>query len=251
MRCSGDPYITHPVAVATILAGFDEAGEVDDQLLCAAILHDAVAFTPYTLAELRREFGAGIAAIAAEHAALDRLRRRPEREAALVMARITSADPRVAAAMMAHRLHNMQTIQFLPQAKQVRKAREVLDTYLPAAGELHMTTVRSELQTLACAALTRNQPLQPPRRRLIVALDIESSTTRPDPVKADLRTPFRLLDAPPVKTALKTAPGSLLLVISGNVHDTLTCGSGQTSCYRLVTVQVAGHEYRGWIHVPA
>ena len=82
MRRSGDPYISHPVAVATILAGLDEAGKVDDQVLCAAILHNAVKYTPYTLAALRREFGAGIAATAAERMALDRLRRRPGHKAA-------------------------------------------------------------------------------------------------------------------------------------------------------------------------
>ena len=89
---------------------------------------------------------------------------------------------------MADWLHNMQTLQFLPQAKQLRKAREVLDTFLPVAQQLNMHTVRSELQTLAFAALIRNQPLRPPRRRVTVALDIERSTSRPDPVKAELRT---------------------------------------------------------------
>ena len=59
-----------------------------------------------------------------------------------------------------------------------------------------MHTIRSELQALACAALIRNQPLRPPRRRVIVALDIESSTSRPDPVKAELRTMlYELFDA--------------------------------------------------------
>src|SRR6266487_6187980 len=72
LRRSGDPYITHPVAVATILARLDDAGEVDDQTLCAAILHDTVQDTPYTLAALRREFGTGIAAMVAGHMALDR-----------------------------------------------------------------------------------------------------------------------------------------------------------------------------------
>jgi hypothetical protein len=351
MRYSGDPYITHPVAVAAILARLDEAGEVDDQMLCAAILHDTVRDTPYTLAALKREFGAGIAAMVAEHMALARLRRRPGYKANQVMATIRSADIRVVATMMADRLHNMRTIQFLPQAKQLRKAREVLDTYLPAAQELNMPTVRSELQALACAALIRNQPLRPPRRRIIVALDIENSTSRPDPVKAELRimlyelfdaalrsagvsarrrdpftdrgdgllalidpadqTPllhlvipvlgqllasynaslgrpggrdrqlrvrvvvhagnvhdddngyfgealdaaFRLLDARPVKTALKTAQDPLLLVVSSDICDTVAPddpgGPGRMSSSGLVTAHVAGHQYQGWIHSSA
>jgi GTP pyrophosphokinase len=95
MRRSGDPYITHPVAVATILARLDDAGEVDDQTLCAAILHDTVQDTPYTLAALRRDFGTGIAAMVTEHMTLDRLGRRSGRQVTQVMATITSADARV------------------------------------------------------------------------------------------------------------------------------------------------------------
>ena len=77
LRRSGDPYITHPVAVATILARLDDAGEVDDQTLCAAILHGAVVHTSYTLAAMRRDFGAGIAAMVAGHMALHHLGERP------------------------------------------------------------------------------------------------------------------------------------------------------------------------------
>ena len=350
MRYSGDPYITHPVAVATILAGLDEAGEVDDQMLCAAILHDTVRDTPYTLAALRRDFGSGIAAMVAEQTAIHRLRRRPGHKAAQVMATIRSADTRVVATMLADRLHNMQTIQFVPHARQLRQAREVLDTYLPAAQELSMPAVGSQLQTLACAALISNQPLRPPRHRVIIALDIENSTSRPDPVKAELRTilyelfdaalrsagvtarrrdrftdrgdgllalidpadqallihlvipvfsqllasynasvphpggthrqlrvrvvlhtgnvhddnngyfgealdaAFRLLDTPRVKTALKAAPGPLLLVISSDIYAAVAPddpGPGPTISSRPVTVQVAGHLYQGWIHIPA
>jgi HD domain len=350
LRYSGDPYITHPVAVATILARLSDAGEVDDRTLCAAILHDTVQDTPYTLATLRRDFGTEIAAMVAGHMALDRLGRRPGRQVTQVMTTILSADARVVATKLADRLHNMQTLQVLPQAKQLRKAREVLDTFLPVAEQLSMPTLGSELQALAFAALIRNQPLRPFRRRVIVALDIEGSTRRPDPVKAVLRTvlyelfdaslrsagvsarrrdqftdrgdgllalidpadqallvnlviplfsrrvagynaslpdpggrdrrlrvrvvmhtgnvhdddngcfgealdtAFRLLDAPRVKTAFKTAQGPVLLVVSGDIHDLVTscsCGATGHTASRPVTVQVAGHEHRGWIHIPA
>jgi hypothetical protein len=90
----------------------------------------------------------------------------------------------------------MQTLRFLPQAKQLRKARAVLDTFLPVAGQLNMLTLQSQLQALAVEALIRNQPLRPFRRRVIVALDIEGSTGRSDPVKAELRTMiYELFDA--------------------------------------------------------
>ena len=157
----------------------------------AAILHDMVQDSPYTLAVLKREFDTEIAAMMAEHVALARLRRRPGHEADQVMATIRSANTWVIATMMTDRLHNMQTLHFLPQAKQLRKAREVLDTYLPAALELSMPTVRSQLQALACAALIRNQSLLPPRRRVIIALDIR--TIPPvGPGRSETEVPFML-----------------------------------------------------------
>ena len=195
-RLSGHPYITHPVAVATILAGLEEAGGVDDQLLCAAVLHDTVEDTPYTLAALRRDFGAVVATMVTEHRALDRLGCQHGRTVTQIMATIGSADTRVLAMRLADRLHNMQTLQCLPQVTQRRKAREVLDTYLLVAEQLRLQTVRSELLALACAALIRSRPPSPPRCRVIVALDIEGSTSRPDPVKGELRTMlYELFDA--------------------------------------------------------
>jgi hypothetical protein len=195
-RLSGHPYITHPVAVATILAGLEETAEVDDQMLCAAVLHDTVEDTPYTLAALKRDFGTAVATMVTQHMALDRLGRQQGRTASQILAAIGSADTRVLAMKMADRLHNMQTLQCLPQVTQQRKAREVLDTYLPVAEQLRLHAVRSELLALACAALIRSQPPSPSRARVIVALDIERSTTRPDPVKRDLRTMlYELFDA--------------------------------------------------------
>jgi hypothetical protein len=197
-RRSGDPYITHPVAVAGILARLHD---VDDQTLCAAILHDTVEDTPYTLAALKRDFGSEIALMVNEITALDRLGGQHDREATGVMAVIRSADARVVAVKVADRLHNMRTLQFLPRAVQVRKAREALDTFVPVTRQLRLDAFSSELQALAFAALIRNQPLRPPRHRVIVALDIERSTCRPDPVKAELRTMmYELFDA-----ALRTA----------------------------------------------
>jgi GTP diphosphokinase / guanosine-3',5'-bis(diphosphate) 3'-diphosphatase len=96
-----------------------------------------------TLAALRRDFGAGIAGMVAEHMALDRLDGQRGRQVTRLMATIGSADTRVVAVKMADRMHNMQTLQFIAQAKQVRKAREVLDTFLPVAQQLSMHTVGS------------------------------------------------------------------------------------------------------------
>jgi HD domain len=183
-RRSGDPYITHPAAVATILAGL---GIADDQMLCAAILHDTVEDTPYTQAELRHDFGPAITTMVGGLTALDRLRGWPDYKVPQTMAAIESADTRVVAMKLADRLHNMQTVQFLPQAKQLRKARETIDIFHPVAWQLGMYTVSTELRTLAFATLVRNRPAGPPRCQAIVGLDIEQSTSRPDPVKAELR----------------------------------------------------------------
>jgi HD domain len=204
-RRSGDPYITHPVSVATILAGLG----ADDRTLCTALLHDTVEDTPYTLTELSREFGLEVAAMVTGSMALDSLRWRGGRQVARVIAAVESADSRVAAMKLADRLHNMQTIRFLPQAKQLRKARESLDVFVPVSEQLHLPAVTSELETLASATLTRRQVaghglLRQPlilrrpaaHQRTIVALDIERSTSRPDPVKAELRTTmYDLFDA--------------------------------------------------------
>jgi hypothetical protein len=204
-RRSGDPYVTHPLSVATILAGLG----ADDQTLCAAILHDTVEDTPYTLTALSREFGPGVATMVAGIMALDSSRRRYGHKVTRAIAAVQSADTRVVAMKLADRLHNMQTIRFLPQAKQLRKAKESLDILVPAGEQLSMHTVTAELETLASATLTRHQVARHalPRQtlalrrplayqRTVVALDIERSTSRPDPVKAELRqTMYELFDA--------------------------------------------------------
>jgi hypothetical protein len=192
IRRSGDPYITHPVSVATILAQLG----VDDQTVCAAILHDTVEDTSYTLTALRRDFGAGIADLVAGHMALDEIGGGRERKAARTMTAITAADSRVVAVKIADRLHNMRTLYCMSQESQLRKAREVLDLFGPVARQLNMGTIGAELETLAFAALRRARPMRPPCYRTIIGLDIEGSTSRPDPVKAELRAVlYELFDA--------------------------------------------------------
>jgi hypothetical protein len=207
-RYSGDPYVTHPVTVATILAGLG----ADDRTLCAAILHDTVKYTTYTLAGLSREFGSGIATMVAGIMALDSIGGRHSRKVARALVAVESADIRVVTVKLADRLHNMQTIRYVRPAKQVRKAQEVLDLFVPVSEQFHLHVVASELETLASATLTRRQVaghgvLSLPRQaqalrrpqahqRTVVALDIERSTSRPDLVKAELRaTMYDLFDA--------------------------------------------------------
>ena len=148
-RKSGDPYITHPLAVATILVGTG----ADDEMLCAALLHDTIEDTPCTLAALSGEFGAAVAALVTGTAALDRIRGARGRTLSQVMAAAKSADARVLAIKLADRLHNMRTVQFIPQVKQLRKARELLDIFVPVAAQLSMDMIEAELETLAYATM--------------------------------------------------------------------------------------------------
>jgi (p)ppGpp synthase/HD superfamily hydrolase len=165
-RRSGDPYITHPLAVATILA---ETG-ADDEMLCAAMLHDTIEDTPCTLVALSCEFGAGVAALVAGTAALDQIKGRGGRALSQAMAAAKRADTRVLAIKLADRLHNMRTVQFIPQAKQLRKARESLDIFVPVAAQLRMDMIEAELETLARATMKRNRHARSASGRMLIAM---------------------------------------------------------------------------------
>ncbi len=150
-RRSGDPYITHPLAVATILA---ELG-MNTETICAALLHDTVEDTPYTLTELRGEFGEDIAALVDGVTKLDKVKYGESAEAETVRKMVVamSRDIRVLVIKLADRLHNMRTLRYLPREKQERKSREVLEIFAPLAHRLGMTKVKWELEDLAFATL--------------------------------------------------------------------------------------------------
>jgi len=150
-RKSGLPYITHPLAVAEILA---ELGMTPPTLV-AALLHDTVEDTGYTLAELRAEFGDEIAALVDGVTKLDKVTYGQASEAETVRKMVVAMarDIRVLVIKLADRLHNMRTIRFLPPDKQERKARETLEIYAPLAHRLGMNTVKWELEDLAFSVL--------------------------------------------------------------------------------------------------
>ena len=151
VRKSGDPYITHPLAVATILA---ELG-MNHETLCAALLHDTIEDTAYTLAELRRDFGEDIAALVDGVTKLDKVKYGDAAQAETVRKMVVamSRDIRVLVIKLADRLHNMRTLRYLPRAKQEQKSREVLEIFAPLAHRLGMNTVKWELEDLAFATL--------------------------------------------------------------------------------------------------
>jgi len=150
-RRSGDPYITHPLAVATILA---ELG-VTTETICAALLHDTVEDTPYTLTQLRAEFGEDIAALVDGVTKLDKVKYGASAEAETVRKMVVamSRDIRVLVIKLADRLHNMRTLRYLAREKQERKSRETLEIFAPLAHRLGMNTVKWELEDLAFATL--------------------------------------------------------------------------------------------------
>ncbi|MFD1543116.1 RelA/SpoT family protein [Nonomuraea guangzhouensis] len=150
-RKSGDPYITHPLAVATILA---ELG-TDDETLCAALLHDTVEDTAYSLDELRGDFGDTIASLVDGVTKLDKVKFGDAAQAETVRKMVVamSRDIRVLIIKLADRLHNMRTMRYLPEHKRHQKSRETLEIFAPLAHRLGMNTIKWELEDLAFAML--------------------------------------------------------------------------------------------------
>ncbi len=150
-RRSGDPYITHPLAVATILA---ELG-MTAPTLAAALLHDTVEDTGYSLEELREDFGDEVAALVDGVTKLDRVTYGQASAAETVRKMVVAMarDIRVLVIKLADRLHNMRTLSFMPPEKQEKKARETLEIYAPLAHRLGVNTMKWELEDLSFATL--------------------------------------------------------------------------------------------------
>ncbi|MFF3395710.1 RelA/SpoT family protein [Streptomyces sp. NPDC002669] len=185
-RKSGDPYITHPLAVTTILA---ELG-MDPATLMAGLLHDTVEDTEYGLDTLRRDFGDQVALLVDGVTKLDKVKFGEAAQAETVRKMVVAMakDPRVLVIKLADRLHNMRTMRYLKREKQEKKARETLEIYAPLAHRLGMNTIKWELEDLAFAIL------YPKMYDEIVRLVAERAPKRDeylaivtDEVQADLR----------------------------------------------------------------
>ncbi|MEU6195969.1 bifunctional (p)ppGpp synthetase/guanosine-3',5'-bis(diphosphate) 3'-pyrophosphohydrolase [Streptomyces sp. NPDC047061] len=185
-RKSGDPYITHPLAVTTILA---ELG-MDPATLMAGLLHDTVEDTEYGLEDLRRDFGDVVALLVDGVTKLDKVKFGEAAQAETVRKMVVAMakDPRVLVIKLADRLHNMRTMRYLKREKQEKKARETLEIYAPLAHRLGMNTIKWELEDLAFAIL------YPKMYDEIVRLVAERAPKRDeylaivtDEVQADLR----------------------------------------------------------------
>nr|WP_229123775.1 bifunctional (p)ppGpp synthetase/guanosine-3',5'-bis(diphosphate) 3'-pyrophosphohydrolase [Enemella evansiae] len=151
LRKSGDPYITHPLAVATILA---ELG-MTEATLCAALLHDTVEDTSYTIEQLTADFGTEVAVMVDGVTKLDKIAYGDSAQAETIrkMVIAMAKDIRVVVIKLADRLHNMRTLHFLRPDKQTRIARDTLDIFAPLAHRLGMNAVKWELEDLSFSIL--------------------------------------------------------------------------------------------------
>jgi guanosine-3',5'-bis(diphosphate) 3'-pyrophosphohydrolase len=150
-RRSGEPYITHPLAVAQILADLG----MTPPTLCAGLLHDTVEDTDYGLEQLRAEFGDEIALLVDGVTKLDKVKygQAAQAETTRKMVVAMARDIRVLVIKLCDRLHNMRTLQYLPEDKQQSKARETLEIYAPLAHRLGMNAIKWELEDLSFATL--------------------------------------------------------------------------------------------------
>ena len=170
VRKSGEPYISHPLAVAEILAEFG----LDLDTIKAALLHDTVEDTPYSAEQLRKDFGDSVANLVEGVTKLDKLTYGPTAEAETLRKMVVamSKDIRVLIIKLADRLHNARTWEFVPVESAQRKARETLDIYAPLAHRLGMNAIKWELEDRSF------QTLEPKKYEEIERLVAERSPSR-------------------------------------------------------------------------
>src|ERR1700760_654536 len=199
LRKSGEPYITHPLAVATICARYG----MDETTLVAALLHDAVEDTGVTLEDVEEQFGPDAAAIVDGVTKLERVHfdsKEAQQAATLRKMLVAMAkDLRVLVIKLADRLHNMRTIAALPAARQERTAQETLDIYAPLAHRLGMGDVKQQLEDLCFASLHPKRyaeidhmvSTRAPERELYVTQVAEEARQRLAEVKVPADVPGR------------------------------------------------------------
>ncbi len=197
-RKSGDAYITHPLAVATILAGLG----MNETTICAALLHDTVEDTPYTLEQLQADFGPEIAQMVDGVTKLDKIQYGDSAKAETIrkMIMAMSKDIRVLIIKLADRLHNMRTLGYLKQDRQIAIAKETLEIFAPLAHRLGMNAIKWELEDLAFATL------QPKIYHEIVRLVAARAPLRQEYLKSVIDQVRRDLDEAGIKATVYGRP---------------------------------------------
>lgn len=187
IRKSGEPYMIHPVSVAYILAEF----KLDTQTIVAGLLHDVLEDTTYKKTHLEKMFSKEIAYIVD---GVTKVQSNKNRSKAILndmtykkMYIATSKDSRVILLKLADRLHNMRTLEYMPTEKQVEKAIETLDIYVPILNKLGIDTVKSEIEKLCFDRINPSE-----YERLMKNINIEKYIT-PNyvkRVKKDIKNSF-------------------------------------------------------------
>ena len=148
-RKSGEPYIIHPLQVAYTLATL----EMDDETICAALLHDVVEDTPVTIEDIRDMFGESVENMVAGVTKLNKLKYTTEQEQQVEdyrkMFLAMGKDIRVILIKLADRLHNMRTLKYLSRDRQIANAKETMDLYAPLANRLGIYSLKWQLEDLS------------------------------------------------------------------------------------------------------
>lgn len=149
VRYSGEPFFTHALSVAHILADM----EMDSRSIAAGILHDTIEDTDYTGEELEKEFGSEVAALVDGVTKLSKLHINSKQERQVLnfrkMLLAMANDIRVVLIKLADRLHNMRTLDYVPKENALAKAKETIDIFAPLAGRLGVYSIKWELEDLA------------------------------------------------------------------------------------------------------
>ncbi|MGA8426275.1 MAG: bifunctional (p)ppGpp synthetase/guanosine-3',5'-bis(diphosphate) 3'-pyrophosphohydrolase, partial [Candidatus Dormiibacterota bacterium] len=177
LRLSGEPYVTHPVAVAALLADL----HLDSDALAAALLHDVVEDTPLALDQIQKEFGDTVGKLVAGVTKLGRIKLHSQAQVQAENIRkmliAMAEDLRVVLIKLADRMHNMRTISALPEERQRRIAQETMDIYAPLAHRLGIWQMKGELEDLCFSVLDQDnyervrQEVQLRRRQREVVLE--------------------------------------------------------------------------------
>ncbi len=222
MRQTGDPYITHPIAVTEILAEYG----LDAETLCAALLHDTVEDTDLTLEQVAEQFGGHVAELIDGVTKLDLIKfgSREEAQAATIRKLVVALakDVRVLLIKLADRLHNLRTIWPFPEEKQQRIARESLEVYAPLAHRLGVQEIKHEMEDRCFAILY-------PRRNAEINALLEQRAPLREAFLGDVVDTVReLLDSAGIKGEVSGRPKHQYsiyrkMVASGlpfeNIHD--------------------------------
>jgi GTP diphosphokinase / guanosine-3',5'-bis(diphosphate) 3'-diphosphatase len=226
MRKSGDPYITHPLAVTTILADIG----MTEPTLVASLLHDTVEDTPYTLDALRADFGDEVALLVDGVTKLDKVKYGDSAQSETIRKMIVamSRDIRVLVIKLADRLHNMRTLRYVKAETQERKSRETLDIFAPLAHRLGMNTIKWELEDLAFATL------HPKIYDEIVRLVAERSPSRDQFMRQVITAVETDLKSAKIKARVTGRPKHYYSIYQKMIHG----GRDFTDIYDLVGIRI-------------